>query len=180
MNPLLGALVLYYTAAILLLLAYLVQREVPRTGVTGWWLALLPSIGWGLWRQQRLEATQGASAPPVAATVLGRMGTLHAVLLVASLVHAMAIIFGDWTIRDPLGPDSIAQRSGNASAVGFDMMLSGMEAMFGLLLFFIIILFYSAFFLVISVLPWVLANTMRNGHQRARLRELEARVGNTG
>jgi signal transduction histidine kinase len=180
LDPILGAVVLYYTAALVLLLAYLAQRDVPRQVATALWLALLPSIGWGLWRHQRMEAAQGAAAPPVITPVLSRMGTLHAVLLAASLMHVLAIIFGDWTIQDPLGPDSIASRSGNASAVGFDLLLSGMEAMFGLLLFFFILVFYGAIFLFASVLPWFVASAIRRSHERARLQELEERVRNHG
>lgn len=164
---------LYYLAALLLVAAYRIQTQVPADNATLIWIALIPSVGWGMWRREQLVAELGASAPPLTATVLGRMGTLHALVLAASLVHVLVLVFGDWTIHDPVGPDSIANRSNNAAAMGFDFLISGVEAMFGMMVFFGILFFYCMLFFFASVLPWLLGSSIRNSHQRERLRALE-------
>lgn len=170
---------IYLASGLLLLIAYL-TTVVPndrRTSVA-LWLLFLPSIGWGLWRYDTLLRTGKANMTSHAGEVFSRMGTLHAILLVASLILTWTMLFTDWHVHEPFGPDSLANQSGNTAGVPFDFMLTGLEGMAMVIVFFIVIFTYGFIFTVVSVLPWIIAGFIRRSHARAYIRDLENRRAN--
>src|SRR5690606_14438046 len=131
-HPFLFLLAICWALGLILLVAYLIETPgAARQWATMTLLLFLPSIGWGWWRHEKLVRAGNPAIAPRSSYVWSAMGTLHGLVLLVSLVAMLAMVFGAWHVSDPLGPDSIANRTNNATAAGFDLMLSGFGVMLG-------------------------------------------------
>ncbi|MCO5273888.1 MAG: hypothetical protein M9900_03090 [Flavobacteriales bacterium] len=164
---LLPVLIAYLASGLVLLVVFSIKHPDgvnDRTMVM--WLLLLPSIGWGKWSYKYQPRPKGIELVPQASLVFSRMGTLHAILLGIGFLAVVSTLMGVWHVPDPMGPDSISNQTGNASAAGFDLMISGAAVGFGLLAFMFILLGFAFWFAILSVVPWVIGGSIRRNYQR--------------
>lgn len=163
----LPVLIAYFSSGLVLLVAYSMKHpDGIKNRSLVMWLLLVPSIGWGKWAYKYQPRPKGIELVPQTSMVFSRMGTLHAILLGIAFLVVLATLMGVWHVPDPMGPDSISNQTGNASAAGFDLMISGAAAGLGLLAFMFILLGFAFWLAILSVVPWIIGGSIQRNYQR--------------
>jgi hypothetical protein len=174
-NPVLGYLTTSLSAGCVLSVIRLVQEGRWRPPQEALLLLFLPAIGWGSWSYARRRRRGEVSTTPRWSLILGRMGWLHAIQLTVGFIAFAVVVshLAQHAITAPMNEPSETNATGAAFVIATGVVAATVFSAGALLVIGMGFVAYVVLLLLFSVLPWIIAASIRSRHVRERMLTLE-------